>query len=66
MRGARGDVVIVLQDTREDLEQACTSVQEAGRHVHPWGMAEENGPIWICRGLKTPFTELWPRLKHWN
>jgi hypothetical protein len=29
-------------------------------------MAEENGPIWVCRGLKTPLPELWGKLKHWN
>lgn len=63
---ATGEVVIVLQGNRERLEQRCASVQEAGRHFHPWGMAEENRPIYVCRGLKTPLAELWPRLKHWN
>jgi hypothetical protein len=29
-------------------------------------MAEENGVIWVCRGLKTPLPDLWPGLKHWN
>jgi len=29
-------------------------------------MAEENGAIWVCRGLKTPLAVLWPRLKKWN
>ena len=65
-RGATGEVVIVLQGTRERLEQRCASVEEAGRHFHPWGMAEENRPIYVCRGLKTPIPVLWPRLKHWN
>lgn len=65
-RGATGEVLIVLQGSRERLEERCTSVEEAGRHFHPWGMAEENGPIYVCRGLKTPVPELWPRLKHWN
>lgn len=65
-RGATGEVVIVLQGSRERLQQRCASVEEAGRHFHPWGMAEENRPIHVCRGLKTPLPELWPRLKHWN
>ena len=65
-RGFKGDVLVVLQDDRESLERVCTSVEEAGRHHHPWGMAEENGAIWVCRGLKTPLAELWPRLKKWN
>jgi hypothetical protein len=61
-----GRVVIVLQSDREDLERVFASVEAAGRHSHPWGMAEENGTIWVGRGLKVPLTELWPELKHWN
>jgi hypothetical protein len=65
-RGFRGDVVIVLQDNRQSLERLCASVEQAGGHYHPWGMDEENGPIFVCRGLRTPLDELWPRLKNWN
>jgi len=65
-RGYTGEVAIVLQRRREDLEASCASVEEAGRHFHPWGMAEENRPIYVCRGLNPPLPELWPRLKHWN
>jgi hypothetical protein len=63
---ASGEVVIVLQADREELEQFFESVEQAGEHFHPWGMAEENGPIWLCRGLRKPLAELWPDLKHWN
>jgi hypothetical protein len=61
-----GDTLIVLQDDRESLERLCASVEQAGEHFHPWGMAEENNPIFICRGLKVPLRALWPRLKKWN
>jgi hypothetical protein len=61
-----GDVLIVLQDDRESLERICATVEEAGSHFHPWGMAEENGPIFVCRGLGVPLKDLWPRLKKWN
>jgi MFS family permease len=61
-----GDILIVLQDTRESLLKVCDSVDAAGIHSNVWGMAEENNPIYVCRGLKTPLQELWPRLKHWN
>jgi len=61
-----GDTLIVLQDDREDLERVCHSVERAGEHFHPWGMAEENNPIFICRGLKVPLRTLWPSLKKWN
>ncbi len=65
-RGFQGDTLIVLQDDRESLAKICASVEEAGTHFHPWGMAEENNPIFVCRGLKPPLEEMWPALKHWN
>ncbi len=65
-RGNTGEVLIVLQDDRETLEGICASVEEAGVHFHPWGMAEENNPIFVCRGLRPPLPEMWPRLKKWN
>jgi 4-amino-4-deoxy-L-arabinose transferase-like glycosyltransferase len=65
-QGRRSDVIIVLQGDREDLESVCASVELAGEHFHPWGMAEENRPIFVCRGLHPPLEQLWPRLKHWN
>lgn len=61
-----GEVLIVLQWPREALERRCRSVEEAGAHFHPWGMAEENQPLYVCRGFTPPLTEVWPRLKHWN
>lgn len=65
-RGYTGEIVIVLQGDRDELAQVFESVERAGEHHHPWGMEEENGPIYLCRGLKTPLPDLWPRLKHWN
>jgi hypothetical protein len=65
-RGNTGEVLIVLQDDHQSLDQICASVEDAGAHFHPWGMAEENNPIYVCRGLHPPLTEMWPRLKKWN
>ena len=64
--GYNGDVIIFLQYSRSFMESHCTSFEEAAVHSHPWGMAEENRPIYVCRGLKPPLPELWPELKHWN
>jgi hypothetical protein len=61
-----GEVVIVLQVGADDLAEVFDSVEVAGSHFHPWGMAEENRDILVCRGLKMPLAELWPQLKHWN
>jgi len=58
--------LIWLQWGRRGIEKRCRSVEQAGEHFHPWGMAEENRPIYLCRGLRAPLSELWPGLKHWN
>jgi hypothetical protein len=60
------DTLIWLQWGRESIERRCYSVEQAGRHFHPWGMEEENRPIYICRGLRAPLAQQWPDLKHWN
>jgi len=61
-----GDTFIWLQWDREWLEPLFESVEQAGEHSHPWGMAEENRPIYLCRGLQVPLSQLWPELKLWN
>ena len=61
-----GEVVIVTQGSAERLREVFASVEEAGRHSHPWGMAEENQPIFVCRNPRVSLDELWPQLKHWN
>ena len=58
--------VICLGCDREGLERSFTSVTQAAVHHSPWGMAEENRPIYLCRGLRIPLHVMWPRLKHWN
>lgn len=65
-RDYTGEVIITLQYDRADLEPHCASVQDAGAHYHPWGMAEENAEIYVCRGLDRPLKEIWPKVKHWN
>ena len=52
---------------RRGVEDHCRSVEKAGEHFHPWGMAEENRAIYLCRGLKHTIAEYWtPDFKHWN
>jgi hypothetical protein len=65
-RGFSGNALIVLQGDRETLERACGSVEEAAVHYNPYGMAEENRPIYVCHGLKVSLPAVWPRLKHWD
>ncbi len=61
-----GDQLIWLQWEPEWLSERCRSVEVVGIHHHPWGMAEENRPILLCRGLLRPLHEQWPELTHWN
>jgi len=65
-RDYTGEQLIVLQSKREDAERNCNSVEAVGTVGHPLAMAEEHYTIFICRDLKQPLKELWPRLKHWN
>jgi len=59
--------LIWLQWSREGVEDHCRSVEKVGEHFHPWGMAEENRPIYLCRGLRHTIAEYWtPDFKHWN
>lgn len=59
--------LIWLQWSRRGVEDHCLSVEKAGEHFHPWGMGEENRPIYMCRGLKHTIAEYWtPDFKHWN
>mgnify|MGYP001820963415 FL=1 len=60
------DTLIWLQWSIEGVQWYCNDVEQAGEHFHPWGMAEENRPIFLCRGLKQPLSVVWDDLKHWN
>jgi 4-amino-4-deoxy-L-arabinose transferase-like glycosyltransferase len=64
-RDYTGEIVIVLGGRRRDLEARFESVTEAAVLNHPYAIPFENRPIFLCRGLKTPLPELWPRLKNW-
>jgi hypothetical protein len=56
---------IVIQWGREDVQDSCTSFQ-AYEHYQRFGMAEENTPIYLCRGAKSDPQKTWWRWKHWN
>lgn len=64
--GFNGDNLIIMQWSREHAERLCNNVEERAVHFHPFGMEEENNPIYLCRGLKVPLDQFWPKIKHWN
>lgn len=65
-RDYNGDVLIVLQLRKASVEPLFESVEVGPRVGHLLAMAEENFDILICRGLKVPVAELWPKVKAWR
>jgi hypothetical protein len=65
-RGFETGTMIVLQREKSTLEHCFESIEQAAVHHHPYGMDEENGPIYLCRNPKFRLSDLWPKLKHWN
>jgi hypothetical protein len=65
-RGASGNVMIVIDDDDESLRKIYDEVLLYGRCQHPWAETYENSVnVYICRGIKQPLNELWPRAKKW-
>lgn len=64
-RDATGATVILLGDDDPDPAN-WQSLTRAGSHSHPYGMPEENGPIWVARGFRVPVRGIWPQVKNWR
>jgi len=65
-RDATGDVMIVMDDDRETLEGLFEEVELAGRVEHTYSMPYEHFDVFVCRRMKVPLRELWPRLKRFR
>ena len=57
--------LIVIQWDFQDVKDSCTSWQ-AFDHYDRWGMAEENAPIYLCRGIKFDIQKIWWHSHQWN
>lgn len=66
-RGYSGNCMIVLDDSREQLESLFKSVQYVGTSAdNPYAL-EKQIDVFICRGSKFgTLDDLWPRLKKWR
>ncbi|MFI5397902.1 MAG: ArnT family glycosyltransferase [Candidatus Binatia bacterium] len=61
-----GDVVIVVGGVSRDLESLFEKVERVGAVRCSYCMPFENDqPVYVCRGLRRPLREIWPRLKHY-
>jgi len=66
-RGYSGDCMIVLDDSREKLEQLWRQVDYVGTSAdNPYAL-EKNIDVFICKGAKFgTLAEVWPRIKRWR
>lgn len=61
------EVVIGVGVSRRNLEQSCTTVEDAARHSSPYAMPyEANHTLYLCRGLNRPMAEIWPSVKNYD
>jgi len=64
--GWDGSILIVMDDDKETLEKLFDHVEQVGVVDHPYAMPyERHRPVHLCRGLKMPVSELWPKVKKW-
>lgn len=64
-RGHSGALMIVVGESKADVQQYCDSVQQVGEVDNPLAMPFENGPIYLYRGGKVPLSVYWPQVKNW-
>ena len=61
---ATGEVVIVVGVAADELRELFASVEPVATVVSPYAVpAENNLPVYLCRQLKLPLAEAWPRVK---
>jgi hypothetical protein len=66
-RGYSGEIFIIIGGRPQDHARAYQSVDSVAFHTNPYAMPyETNLTIYLCRGLKIPIAELWPRTRHYQ
>jgi hypothetical protein len=64
LHGHSGEVMIIVGGREESHREVYESVERVATHVHPNAMPFETDlPIFVCRKLKIPLTEIWGRVK---
>lgn len=61
-----GDTMLLFTPIpQERLLEYFDKVTEVGRFVHPFAMPyETNRPLYLCEGVRKPFSGVWPQLRH--
>ena len=64
---AGGEVLILIGGNEEDHLRSFEQVERVGQTDCGYCMPYENNqPIFVGRGLRTPLAEAWPRVKHFD
>ncbi|MBI3586455.1 MAG: glycosyltransferase family 39 protein [Ignavibacteriales bacterium] len=63
-RGYAGEILIIIGGNPEDHKKVYNEVTQVGSTYNEYAMPYENNrPIFLCRGLKTPLKDIWPSIK---
>jgi 4-amino-4-deoxy-L-arabinose transferase-like glycosyltransferase len=66
-RGYSGNCMIVLDDSRQRLQQLWQNVEYVGTSADSPYALEKEIPVFICRGAKFgTLADVWPQLKRWR
>lgn len=65
-RDLTGEVLIVLDDSREQLLRLFHDVTLAGRVHHPYSMPYQHFDVYVCRRPKQDLRALWPMVKRYR
>jgi 4-amino-4-deoxy-L-arabinose transferase-like glycosyltransferase len=67
VHGYDGSIIIHVNGDPNRWRRGCESVEVVAKCGVPYAMPYENGrPIFICRGLRRPLSEIWSRLKRYE
>jgi len=67
MRGHDGNVVIDIDGDCGAKQHLFHSAVKAATFTAPYVMPyEDDMPLMVCRGIRTPLSTLWPKLKHYE
>ena len=59
--------MLILGGKRDSLLKMFRTVEPVGRFDHPFAMPDERGQtLWLCRDIKEPIEQVWPRLRHFG
>jgi hypothetical protein len=65
-RGMDGACVLAYWPDRETLDRVFDQVTEIARFTHPYVMERQNNrPLYLCRNLKMPLEQAWPKFKRY-